>query len=95
MMGALLTPEEQSNLMSIPVISCQMPPGWNLPSHKSKLSVFPATISRALLAKTFRMHIIETLQKYGVGKCGPPGFYGNIGVFLCCQSTLTVTNAVL
>lgn len=24
-------------------------------------------------------HAIETLRKYGLGSCGPPGFYGTLG----------------
>ena len=95
MIGAPLTPEEQTDLASVPVISCPDAPGRNLPSLESRLSIFPATMSGTLLAKTIRMHVIETVQKYGVGNCGPPGFYGTIGAFLCCQSALTVMNAVL
>ena len=29
--------------------------------------------------ETIKMRAIETLRKYGVGSCGPPGFYGTIG----------------
>ncbi|KAH9037025.1 pyridoxal phosphate-dependent transferase [Lactarius hengduanensis] len=29
--------------------------------------------------ETIKVHAIETLRKYGVGSCGPPGFYGTIG----------------
>ena len=32
------------------------------------------------------MRAIETLRKYGVGSCGPPGFYGTIGASICSQS---------
>lgn len=30
-----------------------------------------------------KVHAIETLWKYAVRKCGPPGFSGTIGLFLC------------
>ena len=33
-----------------------------------------------------KMRAIETLRKYGVGSCGPPGFYGTIGASICSQS---------
>ena len=26
--------------------------------------------------------VIETLRHYGLGSCGPPGFYGTMGTFL-------------
>ena len=81
MIGAPLTPEEQTDLASVPVISCPDAPGRNLPSRESRLSIFPATTSGTSLAKTIRMRVIETVQKYGVGNCGPPGLYGTIGAF--------------
>ncbi|KAH9034364.1 serine palmitoyltransferase [Lactarius deliciosus] len=56
-LGAPLTPEEQSDLASVPVVS-----GANGPRPK--------------LANTGK----QTLRKYGVGSCGPPGFYGTIDV---------------
>ena len=35
-----------------------------------------------------KVHAIETLWKYAVRKCGPPGFSGTIGLFLCTQFVL-------
>jgi serine palmitoyltransferase len=34
---------------------------------------------------------IETLKVYGVGSCGPSGFYGTIGMFNCGLSAFTAT----
>jgi serine palmitoyltransferase len=31
--------------------------------------------------ETIKERAIETLRKYGLGSCGPPGFYGTIGEF--------------
>ncbi|KAH9029820.1 hypothetical protein EDB85DRAFT_2249882 [Lactarius pseudohatsudake] len=31
--------------------------------------------------KVIKVHAIETLRKYGVGSCGPPGFYSTIDVY--------------
>ena len=36
-----------------------------------------------------RNRAVDTLHDYGVGACGPPGFYGTLGPFpssLCSQS---------
>ncbi|KAH9165702.1 hypothetical protein EDB89DRAFT_273535 [Lactarius sanguifluus] len=42
--------------------------------------------------ETIKVHAIETLRKYGVGSCGPPGFYGTIGASLCCHCAFAVMN---
>ena len=36
--------------------------------------------------ETIKMHAIETLRKYGIGNCEPPGSYGTIGVSVYSQS---------
>ena len=28
-----------------------------------------------------KQRAIETLRKYGLGSCGPPGFYGTLGIY--------------
>jgi serine palmitoyltransferase len=35
--------------------------------------------------ETIKVRAIETLRKYGVGSCGPPGFYGTIGMSVHSQ----------
>ncbi|KAJ2459159.1 serine palmitoyltransferase component, partial [Coemansia sp. RSA 2322] len=36
----------------------------------------------------FGAHAIETLRKYGVGSCGPPGFYGTLDVHMELEKQL-------
>ena len=40
--------------------------------------------------ETIKMRAIETLRKYGVGSCGPPGFYGTIGASVLLSIVLLV-----
>ncbi|KAI9438081.1 serine palmitoyltransferase [Lactarius indigo] len=81
-LGAPLTPEEQSDLASVPVVS-----GPNGPRPKlvntGKQVVNLASYNFTGLAgnEVIKVHAIETLRKYGVGSCGPPGFYGTIDVY--------------
>ena len=42
--------------------------------------------------ETIKMRAIETLRKYGVGSCGPPGFYGTIGASVLLSILLLVMN---
>ncbi|KAJ2696973.1 serine palmitoyltransferase component, partial [Coemansia spiralis] len=35
-----------------------------------------------------REHAVETLRKYGVGSCGPPGFYGTLDVHMNLEKQL-------
>ncbi|KAH9009372.1 serine palmitoyltransferase [Lactarius deliciosus] len=84
-LGAPLTPEEQSDLASVPVVS-----GAN--GHRPKLANTGKQVLNLVLNlasynftgmagnETIKVRAIETLRKYGVGSCGPPGFYGTIDV---------------
>ncbi|KAH9052200.1 serine palmitoyltransferase [Lactarius vividus] len=65
-LGAPLTSEEQSDLASVPVV-------LNLASYN-----FTGLAGN----ETIKERAIETLRKYGVGSCGPPGFYGTIDVHM-------------
>ena len=79
-----LTPEEQSDLASVPVVS-----GANglRPKHtntgKQVLNLASYNFTGLAGNETIRVRAIETLRKYGVGSCAPPRFYGTIGAFLC------------
>ena len=75
--SAPLTPAERTTM---PVVS-----GANGPRPKfvkvGKQVLNHASYNFMGLAgnETTKMREIETLRKYGVGRCGPPGFYGTIG----------------
>jgi serine palmitoyltransferase len=75
-----LTEWEQKDLSSVPVIS-----GPNGPKPKllstGKTVTNLASFNFAGLAgnEQIKERALDTLRKYGLGSCGPPGFYGTIG----------------
>ncbi|KAH8979537.1 serine palmitoyltransferase [Lactarius hatsudake] len=70
-LGALLTPEGQSDLASAEKLA-------NTGKHVLNLASYNFTGLAG--NEVIKVHAIETLRKYGVGSCGPPGFYGTIDV---------------
>ncbi|KAH8988182.1 serine palmitoyltransferase [Lactarius hatsudake] len=73
-LGALLTPEGQSDLASVPVAEKLANTG------KHVLNLASYNFTGLAGNEVIKVHAIETLRKYGVGSCGPPGFYGTIDV---------------
>ncbi|KAH9164360.1 hypothetical protein EDB89DRAFT_1859319, partial [Lactarius sanguifluus] len=88
-LGSLLTSEEQSDFMSVPMVSGASGPRPKLTNTGQAVN---CTGLRIAGNNTIKVRAIETPQRYGVGICGPPGFYGTIGASVCCQCTFTVTN---
>ncbi|KAH8980688.1 serine palmitoyltransferase [Lactarius akahatsu] len=80
-LGAPLTPEEQSDLASVPVVSGANGPRPKLAnSGKQVLNLASYNFTGLAGNEVIKVRAIETLRKYGVGSCGPPGFYGTIDV---------------
>lgn len=82
-LSAPLTEWEQRDLASVPVIA-----GPNGPKPKilstGKTVTNLASYNFAGLAgnEHIKERAVETLRKYGLGSCGPPGFYGTVDVHL-------------
>ncbi|KAI5998916.1 serine palmitoyltransferase [Pisolithus orientalis] len=82
-LSAPLTEWEQRDLASVPVIA-----GPNGPKPKilstGKTVINLASYNFAGLAgnEHIKERAVETLRKYGLGSCGPPGFYGTVDVHL-------------
>ena len=92
-LGAPLTPEEQNDLASVPVVSGANGPRPKLANTgKQVLNLASFNFTGLAGNETIKVCAIETLRKYGVGSCGPPGFYGTIGASLCCQCAIAVMN---
>ena len=77
-----LPPSEASDLAAVPIIS-----GANGPKPKllatGKTATNLASFNFAGLQgnEHIKQLAIDTLRKYGLGSCGPPGFYGTLGNF--------------
>ncbi|KAI9452056.1 serine palmitoyltransferase [Lactarius psammicola] len=82
-LGAPLTPEEQIDLASVPVVSGANGPRPKLANTgKQVLNLASFNFTGLAGNETIKERAIETLRKYGVGSCGPPGFYGTIDVHM-------------
>ena len=68
-------------LASLPVILGAAGPKVKLAANPTKTVVNLASYNFTGLAENDKMKetALETLKVYGVGTCGPPGFYGTIG----------------
>lgn len=77
-----LTAQEQLTLDNIPVIVGPSGPKVKL-ANTGKMAFNLAAYNFAGLCgnEHIKEKAIETLRKYGLGSCGPPGFYGTIGEF--------------
>lgn len=78
-----LDPLEQSELDSQPVIQGATGPKPKLVSTgKTVLNLASYNFAGLSGNETVKDRAIETLRKYGLGSCGPPGFYGTIDVHM-------------
>ncbi|KAI9452058.1 pyridoxal phosphate-dependent transferase [Lactarius psammicola] len=90
-LGAPLIPKEQIDLASVPVVSGANGPRPKLANTGKQVPNLASSNFTGLAGnETINERAIETLRKYGVGSCGPPGFYGTIGVSVlsihpCCD----------
>ena len=75
-----LTPEECSDLAVLPVIVGSNGPKPKLQSTgKTAINLASFNFSGLAGNEHITQRAIETLRKYGLGSCGPPGFYGTLG----------------
>ncbi|CAE6337389.1 unnamed protein product [Rhizoctonia solani] len=78
-----LTPEEEADLASVPIIVGPTGPKPKLASNGKTVLNFASYNFAGLAGNDFiKERAVETLRKYGLGSCGPPGFYGTIDVHL-------------
>ena len=75
-----LSPIEQSDLAAVPIIAGPNGPKPKLVST-GKTAVNLASFNFTGLAgnEHIKQRAVEILRKYGLGSCGPPGFYGTLG----------------
>ena len=82
-LGAPLTPEEQVDLASVPIVSGANGPRPKLANMgKQVLSLASYNFTGLAGNEIINERAIETLREYGVGSCGPPGLHGTIDVHM-------------
>ncbi|KAJ7499489.1 serine palmitoyltransferase [Mycena latifolia] len=82
-----LTPVEASDLAAVPIVVGQNGPKPTLVKQPSKIIANLASYNFTGLAgkEIIKERAIETLRKYGLGSCGPPGFYGTLDVHMALE----------
>ncbi|KIJ43906.1 hypothetical protein M422DRAFT_30722 [Sphaerobolus stellatus SS14] len=78
-----LSPQEQHELDNVPVF--QGPAGSKpklLSTGKTVMNLVSYNFTGLAGDERITSRAIETLRKYGLGSCGPPGFYGTIDVHM-------------
>lgn len=78
-MGAELTPKERADLASVPVIVGPTGPKPKLANGKTVLNLASYNFTGLAGNELINQRAVEVLRKYGLGSCGPPGFYGTQG----------------
>ncbi|THH26523.1 hypothetical protein EUX98_g7669 [Antrodiella citrinella] len=81
-LAADLTPHEQAELAAVPVISGPTGPKPKLITGKTVLNLASYNFTGLAGNETINEKAVEVLRKYGLGSCGPPGFYGTQDVHI-------------
>ncbi|KAI0752652.1 serine palmitoyltransferase [Daedaleopsis nitida] len=81
-LGQPLTPEEQAHLASVPVIVGPTGPKPKLASGKTVINLASYNFTGLAGNEEIKSTAVDTLKKYGLGSCGPPGFYGTQDVHM-------------
>lgn len=76
-----LTAVEQSDLNAVPVIAGPIGPKPKLTNGKTVLNLASYNFAGLAGNAEIKERCIDILKKYGLGSCGPPGFYGTQGVW--------------
>ncbi|OSX56865.1 hypothetical protein POSPLADRAFT_1076515 [Postia placenta MAD-698-R-SB12] len=77
-----LTAVEQSDLNAVPVIAGPVGPKPKLTNGKTVLNLASYNFAGLAGNAEIKERCIDILKKYGLGSCGPPGFYGTQDVHI-------------
>lgn len=85
-----LSATEQADLDALPIIAGPTGPKPKLVAN-GKTATNLASLNFTGLAgnEHIKQQAAETLRKYGLGSCGPPGFYGTLGA--CHAEVIGIT----
>lgn len=80
-LGQPLDAKEQAELAAVPIIAGPNGPKPKLASNgKSVTNLASFNFTGLAGNEQIKTLAVETLRKYGLGSCGPPGFYGTLGM---------------
>ncbi|GLB39604.1 putative aminotransferase class I and II [Lyophyllum shimeji] len=82
-LGPALSAAEQAELAAVPVVVGPNGPKPRLASTgKTATNVASFNFTGLAGNEHIQQRAVETLRKYGLGSCGPPGFYGTLDVHM-------------
>ncbi|KAF7762079.1 hypothetical protein Agabi119p4_8672 [Agaricus bisporus var. burnettii] len=82
-LGQALSPQEQADLAAVPVISGPNGPRPKIASTgKTAVNLASFNFTGLSGSEEIKERAVEILRKYGLGSCGPPGFYGTLDVHM-------------
>ncbi|KAH8102135.1 serine palmitoyltransferase [Cristinia sonorae] len=81
-LGAELTSKEKAHLDAVPVIAGPTGPKPRLTTGKTVLNLASYNFTGLAGNETINQKAVEVLRRYGLGSCGPPGFYGTQDVHI-------------
>ncbi|KAJ7101613.1 serine palmitoyltransferase [Mycena crocata] len=89
-LAAPLSAVEASDLAAVPIVVGPNGPKPTLVKQSTKIIANMASYNFTGLAgkEVIKERAIETLRKYGLGSCGPPGFYGTLDVHMALERDL-------
>ncbi|PPQ81369.1 hypothetical protein CVT25_015890 [Psilocybe cyanescens] len=88
-LGHALTATEESDLASVPVIAGPNGPKPKLVSTgKNAINLSSYNFTGLSGNEHIKQRAIDTLRKYGLGSCGPPGFYGTLDVHMDLENDI-------
>jgi serine palmitoyltransferase len=89
-----LNGREQADLLAVPIIVGQNGPKPKLVNTgKTAMNLASFNFTGLSGNEDIKELAVGTLRKYGLGSCGPPGFYGTLGAtdhHFTCDIGLTV-----
>ena len=74
-----LTAEEQADLASVPVIVGPTGPKPKIAPNKTVINLASYNFTGLTGNEDIKASAVEIVRNYGLGSCGPPGFYGTQG----------------
>ncbi|PPQ84171.1 hypothetical protein CVT24_002217, partial [Panaeolus cyanescens] len=84
-----LTTTEESDLAALPVVSGQNGPKPRMVANgKQVINLASYNFAGLANSEALKEKAIETLRKYGLGSCGPPGFYGTLDVHMDLENDI-------
>ncbi|KAJ3041937.1 serine palmitoyltransferase component [Rhizophlyctis rosea] len=79
---------QRAELEKLPVITGPAGPKPKLADGKERINLSSYNFLGIMNQESIKEKAVEALRKYGVGSCGPPGFYGTIDVHMDLEREL-------